>query len=107
MRILGKIPLGVLPDHLLVVFNHLVQSFVIKVGIELSLLLFLFGIENFIESIFRNLQHDIAEHLNQSAVGIGCKARIIAALGQGLHAFVVQSQIEDRIHHSGHGEFCA
>ena len=73
----------------------------------MAFLLLLLGVEDFVERGLRNLQHDVAEHLNQPAVGIVGKARIVAALGQGFDALIVQAEIENRIHHAGHGKLRA
>ena len=76
--ILRKVALGVLLDDLLVLCDHFLQSFGIEVGIELCFLLFLLGVEDFIESVLLNFKHDVAEHLNQTAIRVVGEARIVA-----------------------------
>ncbi len=64
-------------------------------------------LQNIFEKVVLNFHDDAAEHLNQPAVGIENKPFVA---GQGDHAldcFVVQPDIQHRIHHTGHGEFGA
>jgi hypothetical protein len=107
VRVLRKVALGELLDDLLVLFNHFLQRLGIKIGVELGLLLLLLRVEDFIKRRLRNLQHDVAEHLNQPPVRVGGEPWIVAALGQRLHTLVVQSEIENRVHHPGHGKLRA
>ena len=104
MRILWEVALGVFFHSLLVFLNDFLQSLGIQFGVQLRFLLFLLGIEDFIENGFRNFQYDIAEHLDKPAVGVVGKTRIVAACGQRLDTLIVQAEIEDRVHHAGHGE---
>ena len=81
VRILRKLALGMLLDDLLVLLDDFLQRLGIKIGVELSLLLFFLGVENFIKGRFRNFENNVAEHLNESAIRIGRKARVVAAPG--------------------------
>ena len=107
MRILREIALGLLFDDFLVLFNDFLQRLGVEIGVELGLLLLLLGVEDFVKSGLRNLQHDVPEHLNQAAVGIRRETWVVAALGESFHASVVQAKIENRVHHSRHGELGA
>src|SRR3989441_4631666 len=57
-RVLRKLPPGVLLDSFLVFLNHFLQSPGIELRVELSLLLFLLFVEDFVESEFGNLKKD-------------------------------------------------
>ena len=102
VRVLRKVALGVLLDGLLVLRDHLLQRLGVEVGVEPGFFLLLFAVENFVEYRFLNIEHNIAEHLNQAAIRVIGKTRIIAALGERFHTLVVQAKVEDRIHHAGH-----
>ena len=52
-------------------------------------------------------RHDAAEHLDEAAIRVVSEARIVAALGQAFDRFVVEAEVEDGIHHAGHGELRA
>ncbi len=105
--VLRKVALGVLLDGFLVVDNDLLQRLRVKAGVELGLLLVLLGIENLFEDRFLDVEHDVAEHLNQPAIGVVGEARVVGAFGQGFDALVVEAEVEDRIHHAGHGKLRA
>ncbi len=56
---------------------------------------------------FANIQHDVAEHLDQAAIGVVGKAGIVAAPGQRFDGLVIEAQVENGVHHAGHGELGA
>ena len=64
-------------------------------------------VEDVLELLLGNIEDDVAEHLDQAAIGVVGKARIAAALGQGFDGLVVEAEVEDGVHHAGHGELCA
>ena len=107
VRILRKIALGILPDDLLVFFKNFLQRLSVEVGVEFGFLLPLLGVEYFVERGLRNLQHDVPEHLDEAAVRVSRETWVVAAFGESLHASVVQAKIENRVHHSRHGELRA
>ena len=107
VRVLGKVAFGVLLDDLLVFVDHFLQRLGVEVGVELGFLLLLLGVEDLVERGFRDVQHHVAEHLDQAAVGIGGEARIVAAFRQGLDTLIVEAEIQDGVHHAGHGELRA
>src|SRR6184192_2277986 len=47
--------------------------------------------------------YDIAVHLQEPAIRIPCETGVAGFLGNYLHHFVIHSEIEDRVHHPGHG----
>jgi len=103
-RILREIALRVFLDNLLVFNDHFLQVLGGQIRIKLCLALFLLGIEHFVERGLFDVEHDIAEHLDQTTVRVGGKPRIVAARRQRLDALIVQTKVENRVHHSGHGE---
>ena len=49
-------------------------------------------------------EHDIGVHLDEAAIGVISEARIARELRQRFDRHRVQAQIEDRVHHAGHGD---
>ena len=91
VRILRKVALGVLLDYFLVLSDYFLQRLGIEFGVELYFALLLLAIEHFVEFELLNVEHYVAEHLNQAAIGVVSEARIIAQLGQRFDALVIQA----------------
>ena len=47
-------------------------------------------------------QHDIAVHLDEATVAVIGEACISACRSQAFHAFVVQAEVQHRVHHARH-----
>ena len=107
MRVLRELALSMLSDDLLVFLNHFLKRLGIQIGIELGFFLLFLSVEHFVEGGFRYFQHHVAEHLDEPPIGVGGKSLIVATLGQRFHALVVQSEIENRVHHARHGKLRA
>ena len=107
VSVLREVDLGVLLDDLLVLGDDFLQGCGVEVGIQLRLLLLLLAVEDLFKVRLFNVEHHVAEHLDEAAVGVIGKARVLGALGQSLDALIVQAEVQNRIHHAGHGELCA
>ena len=52
--------------------------------------------------------HDhVAVHLDKAAVAIPGEAVVAGGAGEGEDGFVVEAEVEDGVHHAGHGVACA
>ena len=69
--------------------------------------LFLDLIDELLKGALRQLHNDIREHLDETAVRIACKARVAGQLCNGVADDVVHAEVQDGIHHTGHGCACA
>lgn len=56
------------------------------------------------EQVGVNAHNDIGEHLDKATVAIPGKARVLRLGDETLNGVVVEAQVEDRIHHTGHGK---
>ena len=54
-----------------------------------------------------NPQHGGAKHLQQPAIGVPSEARVCRHRRQALHGVIIETDVEDRLHHAGHGELRA
>jgi hypothetical protein len=52
---------------------------------------------------FLDAHHDVAVHLKESPVRIPGKTCVVRFSRDDLHHFIIHAEIENRIHHSGHG----
>ena len=59
-----------------------------------------------LEVLLADLHNDVGEHLDETAVGVidkPCESGIGIALDHGIDNIIVQAQIQNGIHHAGHG----
>jgi hypothetical protein len=78
------------------------------VGVELDVLLRsalrLEVAQRLLEAVRVDAHHDLAVHLDQAAVRVVREARVAGARRQPIHRLVVEAEVEDRVHHPGHGD---
>ena len=61
-------------------------------------------VEQGVELVAGDAQHDAAVHGHEPPVGVVGEALVVGLLGQALDRLVVEPQVEDGVHHPGHGE---
>jgi hypothetical protein len=57
-----------------------------------------------LEVLSGNVEDGPAEHLDQPPVGVPGETLVTALRGETCDAGVVEADVEDRLHHAGHGE---
>ena len=83
--------------------NNLFQVVGSKVRVKTRSLCFLDLVKHSFKKRFGNFHYHIREHLDESAVGIIGKSGIPGLFGKAFHGNIGKAQVQDRIHHSGHG----
>ena len=81
-----------------------------KLMVGLDTLGFLHLVDELLEVFLADFHNDVGEHLDEAAVGVVNKAlelRIGVACDHCSNDIVVKTQIQDGIHHTGHGSACA
>ena len=68
----------------------------ISAELELGLL------DDLLEAVMVDAEHDAAIHLDEAAIAVPGEARIAGALGEAFDGLVVEAEIEHGIHHAGH-----
>src|SRR5579884_4119105 len=106
-RILREFALGGLLNDLLVLGDDGLQVLGGQVGIELGLPLVLAGVEGLVEQRHVDAERDFTEHLDEAAVAVVGKPRVAGLGGQAFHGLVIEAEVEDGVHHAGHGELGA
>ena len=106
-RILRKVFAGLFLHQLLVVLDDGLQIFGGQIGIELGLDLVLARIEDVIELRHIDVQRDFAEHLDEAAVAVVGETGIAGLLHQPFGGLVVEAEVQNGVHHAGHGELRA
>ena len=83
--------------------NQLLQV----IGGQLNILLYALSGLHFVDLLFKEalaqLHNNIRVHLDEAAVAVVCETGVIGFLGQALNSLIVQAQVQDGIHHAGHG----
>ena len=51
-----------------------------------------------------NTKHNAAVHRDETTVRVVCKTLVASDFGETLHALVIQTKVEDSVHHAGHRE---
>ena len=103
-RLLGEGLAGVALDDLLVRIDEVAQQLGRHLGVRGGAGQLLGGVEERVELLAGQLQHDAGVHGDEAPVGVEGEALVPGLLGQALHGLVVEAEVEDRVHHAGHGE---
>ena len=104
LRVLREGLAGLLLHHRLEARDDLVPGLLVEVQVGLGLALRLDRVQLVLELVLLDAQHHVAEHLDEAAVAVLGEAAV-AGLGlEALHGPVVQAQVQDGVHHAGHGE---
>ena len=73
-----------------------------QLGVEGVVIIVLEAVENVLEDGVIHAQDNVGIHLDEAAITVIGEAAIARELGQPLGGFVIQTQIEHRIHHARH-----
>ena len=98
---------GVFLDDVFVLLDEFEEVLFFEVGIEVDVVLSFEVVERGFELVVRNLEDDVSEHVDESSVGIECESAVVAFLSESFERAVVEPEVEDGIHHAGHGDSCA
>ena len=103
VHVFGELAAHFLPVELLVALNDRFQGFHGKFLIERHALCGLLFRKNVLELFLRDFHDHVGEHLDEAAVGVIRKTRVVRELGETLDDLVVQAQVQNGVHHAGHG----
>ena len=103
-RVLGELDAGVLADDALERLDQGPQVLDVEVEVVGDALGVLGRVEGVGEVLAVDAQHGAAEHLQQAAVGVHREPLVLALPGEAGHRGVVEPDVEDGLHHPGHGE---
>ena len=60
--------------------------------------------QDILEQVGIDAHDDVGEHLDKATIAVPGKARVLRLGDESLDGIVVEAQVEDRVHHAGHGE---
>ena len=101
-RILRESVPELLLDHGLVERDDMLPLDGGKIGIVLMAETGLLVLEDFLENLVVETHDDIGIHLDEAAIAVPGKTRIAGIVAERLHGLVVETEIEDGIHHARH-----
>ena len=102
--ILRKLSTSELDDHALVGGDERLQLTDGQVDVSGDMSADLRIIQGLLKVMSLKAENSLAEHLDESAIGIPRKALIARPLGQSQHAFVIEPDVQDGVHHPWHRE---
>jgi hypothetical protein len=76
----------------------------IDLGVETEVVALLVILQDLLELMVVEPEHDIGVHLDEPPVTVIGKAAVAGLPGDRLDGAVVQTEVEDRVHHARHGD---
>ena len=102
LGVLGEIKAFLRLELRLELAGQLLQVLGGELGIQLDAALLLHLVNELFKVALAHFHNHIGVHLDKPAVGIVGEAGVIGQLGEGLHHLVVEAQVQDGVHHTGH-----
>ena len=103
-RVGRELAAGVLTHDALERVDDAAQVVLVEVEVVVAAAGLLGGGDGVLEVLAVDVEHRLAEHLDQPPVGVPGEPLAAGLLGQALHRLVVEPDVEDRLHHAGHRE---
>ena len=108
---LHELDLGVLGElhallgliELLEALHQLLHVVGVQLHVLLDALLLLQVVDDLLKTLLGQLHHHVGEHLDEPAVGVVSETGVVGLGGKALHGHVVEAQVQDGVHHAGHG----
>jgi len=108
---MGQLDLSVLREHLadmvlvdlLVCFDHAVQLLGVEVAVQLHARPLLGLVDLLFEVVVVAAHHDVAEHVDEPTIDIVGETGVAGLLDNAFHHPIVQTEVQNRVHHAGHG----
>ena len=60
-------------------------------------------VNELLEVFLADLHHNVGVHLDKAAVAVPSPAGVVGLLGDDVHHLLVQTEVQDSVHHAGHG----
>ena len=102
LRILREVLAEFVLDALLVALDEFNPVVGREIGIERIALTLLVDVEQFLEVLMADAEHDVGIHRDEAAIAVEGKAPIAGLLRQRHHGLVVEAEIEHGVHHARH-----
>ena len=88
-------------------FGHFLHIPGIELGVHFNTLLLFQIVENGLKIIFVDAHDDVSEHRDKAAIAVIGKTGVTGKLDKTFDHFVIQTEVENRVHHTRHGSTCS
>ncbi len=78
-----------------------------KVNVVFDALFFLHFVDKLLEIFLTDLHNDVREHLDKSSVTVPSPAGVARLRGDGIYNRLVETEVQNGVHHAGHRSSCA
>jgi len=102
--ILGEHLANVLLIDLLVLVDHVLELLGGQIAVDFHAGLLLGRVDLGLEVLVMTTHDDVAEHVDEPAIDVVGEARVACLLDDAFDHVVVEAQIQDGVHHAGHGD---
>ena len=79
----------------------------VQLDVLLHAALFFHLVDQLLEVLLADFHDDVGVHLDESSVAVPCPALVAGLRCDDLDDLFIQAQVEDGVHHAGHGSSCA
>ena len=93
---------NVLGENLLEFGNEFLQVFSGKLGVALHAASELLGGNGVFEQVAVEAHNHVREHLDEAAIAVPREAGVVGVLDEAVNRLVVQTKVQNRVHHAGH-----
>ena len=107
LGILRELLALLLKVDLLELLDELLQVVGVQLNVLLDALALLHSVDALLEEALAQLHDDVRVHLDEAAVAVVGKTGVVGLFGQTLNSLIVQAEVQDGVHHAGHGLTCA
>ena len=83
-------------------FRELFEVVRVEFGVLFDALLGFHLVDEFLEILLADFHDDIGVHLDETAVAVVCETAVVGLDRESFDDFVVESEVEDGVHHTGH-----
>ncbi len=88
--------------HGLVVGDDPLPAGGVDIGVDADAQTILVIVENVLEAVVADAQHDVRVHGDEAAVAVEREALVAGQQGQAFNGGIVEAEIENRVHHARH-----
>ena len=83
------------------------EVFSVELYILSNALLLFHLVDEFFKVLLADFHNDVGEHLDKTSVAVPSPSGVVGLFSQGVDNFFVKAEVEDGVHHAGHGSSCA